>query len=265
MVSFRKISTVIFRCNRYVCYSSLTPSFVDLVRAKKWTDAAIPYVSRVLLVSPIITHSYSAELAEKVKRGHRENALKHYNNGGTCPIGFVVKDKNYQVDPDTAPFVRYAFEMYDRGSTLQEIVNQLDSEGFRVHKGTSINLNILSRMLRNRKYADDYVYGNFVEKDAIPAIVPGDLFGRVQEKLEKNTKISARYKAPEHYLLTPKLFCGLCGAKLHGESGTSHTKRIHNYYKCSASKKKRTCRKKAVKKDAIERLVIDTTSKSRHL
>ena len=32
---------------------------------------------------------YSAELAQKVRRGHRENALKHYCNGGTLPMGFL--------------------------------------------------------------------------------------------------------------------------------------------------------------------------------
>lgn len=202
---------------------------------------------------------YSAELSEKVRRGHRENTRKHYFNGGTYTMGFMIVDRLYHIDPQTAPFILRSFEMYDQGYTLQEIINLLNAEGFRTRKGNKINMNFISRMLRNRKYAGDYVYGEFVDEDAIPAIVPRNLFDRVQGKLDKNIKASARFKAPEHYLLTTKLFCGLCGAKLNGESGTSHTKQIHNYYKCVSSKKKKGCPKKTVKKDAIERLVIEYT------
>ena len=39
---------------------------------------------------------YSAELSEKVLRGHHENALRCRYNGGTLPIGFSIdKEKNY--------------------------------------------------------------------------------------------------------------------------------------------------------------------------
>ena len=98
--------------------------------------------------------------------------------------------------------------------------------------------------------------------DGIPAIVPQDLFDRVQEKLAKNKKAPARHKAEDDYLLTTKLFCGYCGAYLCGESGTSHTGNVHHYYKCVSVKKKRQeCHKKSVKKDWIEDLVVSETMK----
>ena len=98
--------------------------------------------------------------------------------------------------------------------------------------------------------------------DGIPAIVPQDLFDRVQEKLAKNKKAPARHKAEDDYLLTTKLFCGYCGAYLCGESGTSHTGNVHHYYKCVSVKKKRTeCHKKSVRKEWIEDLVVSETMK----
>lgn len=88
------------------------------------------------------------------------------------------------------------------------------------------------------------------------------MFDRVQEKLEKNKKAPARHKAEEDYLLTTKLFCGYCGAYLCGESGTSHTAKVHRYYKCVSVKKRRAeCHKKPVKKELIEDLVVDETMK----
>ncbi|MBQ8506093.1 MAG: zinc ribbon domain-containing protein, partial [Clostridia bacterium] len=98
--------------------------------------------------------------------------------------------------------------------------------------------------------------------DGIPALVPKDLFDRVQEKLAKNKKAPARHKAEDDYLLTTKLFCGYCGAYLCGESGTSRTGVVHHYYKCVSVKKKRTeCHKKPVKKNWIEDLVVNETMK----
>ena len=108
----------------------------------------------------------------------------------------------------------------------------------------------------------EFSYRDVVIPDGIPAIVPQDLFDRVQEKLAKNKKAPARHKAEDDYLLTTKLFCGYCGAYLCGESGTSRTGKVHHYYKCVSVKKKRTeCHKKPVRKEWIEDLVVGETMK----
>ena len=48
---------------------------------------------------------YSAELALKVARGERENALQCKYNGGVVPLGFTIgkEDRLYHIDPETAP------------------------------------------------------------------------------------------------------------------------------------------------------------------
>ena len=46
-----------------------------------------------------------------------------------------------------------------------------------------------------------------------------------------------------------------------GESGTSKTGRLYHYYKCVSAKNKTGCKKKAVKKDWIENLVIEQIQK----
>ena len=88
-----------------------------------------------------------------------------------------------------------------------------------------------------------------------------NLFNKVQEKLVKNKKAPARHKAEDTYLLTTKLYCGKCGALMFGESGVSHTGKMYTYYKCAAAKKKKTCDKKAVRKQWLEDLVVNETMK----
>ena len=181
---------------------------------------------------------YSADLAEKVGRGLTENALKCKFNGGTKPIGYVIdSEQHFQIDPFTAPFVREAFQRYAEGATMKELVVWLNDRGIRNSRGLPLNFNSIQRMLNNRRYIGEYSFRDIVIPDGIPAIVPKELFDRVQEKLEKNKKAPARHKAEDDYLLTTKLFCGYCGAYLCGERGTSRTGDVHHYYKCVSVKK----------------------------
>ena len=98
-----------------------------------------------------------------------------------------------------------------------------------------------------------------VVPDAIPPIIPLELFEDVQEKIAKNKKAPARRKAEDDYLLTTKLFCGYCGALMFGESGTSRTGEVHRYYKCATAKKHKGCKKKTVRKQWLEDLVVNQT------
>ena len=206
---------------------------------------------------------YSADLSEKVVRGMTDNALKCKFNGGMMPIGYVIDaEQHFQIDPLTAPFVLEAFKRYDGGETISSVVNWLNEQGLTNTRGRKMTFNSVGHILHNRRYIGEFRYRDVVVPDGIPAIVPQDLFDRVQEKLAKNKKAPARHKAEDDYLLTTKLFCGCCGAYLCGESGTSRTGKVHHYYKCVSVKKKRTeCHKRPVRKEWIEDLVVSETMK----
>ena len=200
---------------------------------------------------------FSAELSEKVKRGMKENALKCMSNGSSVPMGYVVgKDRRFEIDPLIAPLVRDVFVRYNDGQTMKEIADSLNAKGLRTSGGKEISLNIVSRMLKNRRYLGEYRYGDVIVPGGMPAIVSEELFERAQERLQKNRHAPAAHKAEDEYLLTTKLYCGKCGAFMVGESGTSKTKKIHRYYRCVNTKKYKTCDKKAVKKDWIENFAI---------
>ncbi|MCI9626370.1 MAG: recombinase family protein [Clostridia bacterium] len=234
------------------------------VKVVSATEAIATDSTGILLESLLEGYAefYSAELAEKVVRGMTENALKCKYNGGSIPMGYVIdKDQHFQVDPTTAPVILEIFKLYSEGTSMQKLVNMLNKRGIKSSRGGKITLNIVNHILKNRRYIGEYSYRDIVQSDAIPAIVPKDLFDRVQERIAKNKKAPARHKAEDDYLLTTKLYCGKCGAFMVGESGTSHTMKVHHYYRCVNTKKKKLCDKKAVKKEWIENLVIDQTMK----
>ena len=205
---------------------------------------------------------YSAELSEKVIRGQTENALKGKCTGGTGTIGYKIDDdKFYHLDPLTSPLVLEAFQRYDNGDKMVEIVNFLNDKGVRNMLGGKMTHSSVNTMLKNRRYIGELSFRDIVVPDAIPVIVPKDLFDRVQKRLDKNKRAPACGKADEEYLLTTKLFCGKCGALMFGESGTSATGRTYYYYKCANVKRRKGCNKKTVQKDWLEDMVVRETMK----
>jgi hypothetical protein len=200
---------------------------------------------------------YSAELSEKVKRGQTENALKCKWNNGSQPVGYFIDDeRKLQIDPLTSPIILEAFKKYNEGAEVVEVVKFLADSGIKSYRGTSLRIDAVQRMFKNRAYIGEYKYGTHIIPGGVPAIIPLDLFKQVQERLAKNKKAPARFKAEDEYLLSTKLFCGLCNAFMVGESGTSRTMIVHRYYKCVTAKKRKGCNKKSVKKDWIENLVV---------
>ena len=203
---------------------------------------------------------YSADLSEKVIRGMTENALKGKFSGGAIPFGYTINaDRRFEIDPLTAPFVAEAFQRYNDGQTMREIRDWLNEKGIKNKRGGPMTFNVVQHMLSNRRYIGELKYRDVLIPDAIPPIVSVELFNDVQEKMLKNKKAPARRKAEDDYLLTTKLFCGYCGALMFGESGTSRTGEVHRYYKCATAKKHKGCKKKTVRKQWLEDLVVNQT------
>ena len=203
---------------------------------------------------------YSADLAEKVVRGQTENILKGRCNGGRGTFGYTLdSERKFHIDPLTSPFVLESFKKYNEGSTMKEIRDWLNENGIKNPVGGAFTYNSVEHMLKNRRYIGELKFRDVVVPDAIPPIVPLELFDDVQEKIAKNKKAPARRKAEDDYLLTTKLHCGYCGALMFGESGTSRTGEVHRYYKCATAKKKKGCKKKTVRKQWLEDLVVNQT------
>ena len=200
---------------------------------------------------------YSAELAEKVIRGQTENAMKCKFNGGSVPLGYKVgEDRKLHIDEETAPFILYAFNCYDNGMLIEDIVNNLYNKGFRNKNGKKFAVTTITNMMHNRRYIGEYKYRDIVIPDGIPAIVPKELFERVQLRVNTNKHHAGKYKAKEEYILSTKLFCGDCKGFMDGESGNARSGVTYRYYKCINAKRKRGCERKSVKKEWIEDLVL---------
>ncbi len=203
---------------------------------------------------------YSAELSQKIKRGKIESAYKLKATGGHAPFGLKIgEDGTYIVDEVTAPETKKIFEMYADGVRIKDICNRLNSLGFKTTKNAKFTNNSLHGILKNEKYIGVYSASGLRFEDAIEPIISKELFYRVQKRIAENRRRGAKNKAKVNYLLSGKLFCGLCHGPIGSESGTSrHGYKCH-YYKCLNRKKYKTCSKKIVRKEWLEKLVAYET------
>ena len=198
---------------------------------------------------------YSLELSQKITRGMRESALKGQAVGGSVPLGYRIEKKQWVLDPLTAPLVSEAFNRYADGETVAGICSDFNARGYRTAKGAQFNKSSFKNIFRNEKYIGVYKYKDIRVEDAIPRIVPDDLWEKVQARLKVSEQAPARGKAKVPYLLSGKIFCGHCGSPMIGESGRGKGGKTYNYYSCATRKRTGNCDKKPVPKDWIEDVV----------
>ena len=96
---------------------------------------------------------YSAELAQKIRRGLDINAQKFLSNGSNPGLGYLVDDeRRFYIDSATAPIVREIFEKYASGETVAAIIKQLNDRKVKTSLGKEFNKNSLHRLLHNKRY-----------------------------------------------------------------------------------------------------------------
>ncbi|MGN1201224.1 MAG: recombinase family protein [Candidatus Caccovivens sp.] len=199
---------------------------------------------------------YSAELAQKVKRGMHETRLKGNFQGGTLPYGYKVDGRKIVIDETKAEIVKYIFNQYSKGIFVNEIIRNLTSKGI-LHNSKPFQENMIYHILKNEKYTGIYRKDGEVFENMYPQIIDKDLFDSAKSKRKVNHYGKNAVKTI--YLLRNKLVCGYCGKPISAEKGTSKNGKPVSYYKCKGIKKYRNgCVKETIRQDILEEFILDT-------
>lgn len=211
---------------------------------------------------------YSEELSQKINRGLRESYAKGNYTGGRPIFGYKVIDdprslgerktrKILAIDENDAPIVRFVFEEYARGASKKEIMEELARRGYKNTKNKPLTVKSFQANLTSRKYIGEVEHGGVVYTNIYPPIIDKETFDKVQKRLARRKYAPAALKAREEYILQGKAFCGLCGARLIGVSGTGKSGNKYHYYACGEQYRKHVCKKKLEKKDFLEQLIVE--------
>ncbi len=198
---------------------------------------------------------YSAELAQKVKRGMKETRIKGYFQGGTLLYGYKLDGRKIVPDEFQAEVVRYIYDQFAKGVYVKNIMKVLNEKGV-THKGKPLPRNTVYNILKNDKYLGVYKHDDEAVDNMYPQIVDYDTFEKVRAIVNANKH--GKRSIDVVYLLRNKLKCGYCGQSIIAESGTSKTGAKMYYYKCRGRKARiNDCTKQPIRKNVLENLVLD--------
>ena len=224
------------------------------VRVVSATEPISDNPSGILIESVFegLAQYYSAELAQKIRRGNEDNAKKCLASG-SVPFGFRRSpDGHYEIMPEEAEIVREIFRRVGSGETYAEICRDLNARGIKTRHGAAWNRSSFNTILSNQRYIGTFISKYHIQEDAIPQIVEKDLFYKVQTV--SHAKAGPRRTPNGYYSLTGKLFCGLCGDAMTGTSGTSKSGKLCFYYTCHGHRQHK-CDQRSFPRDLLEETI----------
>lgn len=190
-----------------------------------------------------LSEYYSLNLADEVRKGLKENALKGLHNGGNSLFGYRVVDQKYEINEREAACVRKMFDCALKNKGFTKLVKEMEREGIVGRFGKPIKYTQIYEMLRNERYTGVYLYmqgepesreakrikkGAIRVDNALPQIIDRQTWAEVQ-KIMASRKHTGR-KA--EYLCNGLVYCPDCGAKMYPTKSTKGGNE-YMYYYCS--------------------------------
>lgn len=251
---------------------------VELISVTERLDNT-PEGKLMLYVITGMNEFYSANLAAETMKGLRENAYNGKHTGGLPPLGYDVDpvSKQLVVNDEEAKAVRTIFAMYLAGYGYGDITRTLNANGWRTKRGALFGRNSIHDILINEKYTGTLTYDKIASKTpdgkmnrrkfkseyiridgGCPQLISKEDFKRAAIKLKENQH-RPRPKTVENYILSGKLYCGVCGHRMCGER---HKVRdtSYAYYVCNDGKRRKD-HKLAAPKELVEDMVCNALNK----
>lgn len=272
-----------FARNRYdsaVSKAKLKSNGVQVVSVlEHFDDSPESIITEGLLEA--MSEYYSANLSREVMKGMKENALACKHTGGKPPLGYDVGDDMRLVINDSeAAYVRFIFDAVINGMTYSDIISQLNDMGAKTKRGDSFGKNSLNAILTNEKYTGVYLYNRSASKDSrgkrnshkhkngdsiirieggVPQIISKEKFEAVQAVMAKRKTLEhTKSSAKEVYLLSGKVFCGICGNTFCGNRQKSSHGYLYVTYRCNTRLRKgsKVCSNKEINRDKLEKYIL---------
>ncbi len=174
---------------------------------------------------------YIDNLSENIKRGHRAKLRKSIWPS-FAPLGYLNnhKTKGIDVDPEKAPLIRKAFELYATGEyTLKAIAKILKDAGLRSYKGKVLSVSCVQRMLKNPFYYGIFRFNGEIYDGSHEPIISKKLFDAVQQVM--NNRGKKKWKRKHNFAFSRLMRCGNCGCMI-----TAEIQKGHIYYRCTKQK-----------------------------
>jgi site-specific DNA recombinase len=173
-----------------------------------------------------------------------------------APLGYLnvssQSSANLIPDPERAPLIQKAFELYGSGTlTNAGVLRTVTSLGLKTQPGRKLTPQTFDRLLRNPIYSGWIVIPSWSlrERGSFTPLVSDELFRRAQDVLDgKRLSVTAHQRNNPDFPLRVFVICGACGTPLTG-SWSKGRKNRYPYYRCRNSH----CHAVDVRRESLER------------
>ncbi|AOZ89331.1 recombinase [Bacillus xiamenensis] len=197
--------------------------------------------SLLLGITNLIASGEYKQILKRMRRG-KEYAQKqgHWTNG-IAPLGYTKDPKTKKLVPnDRAEDIKFIFSEIVKGTTIPDLIRQLEKMGLKTREGKSFHYNSILRIINNEAYKGTIVSNKTIGKhsseirpkeewiivhNAHPAIIDEKTWNTANKIVNEYS-----FKAPRSknkvYPTTSLIYCANCG-KVQGNNYHPH---IDKYY-----------------------------------
>jgi site-specific DNA recombinase len=190
--------------------------------------------------------------------------------GGMPLLGYNVVESKLVIDPDEAEQVRQIFGLYLEHEGLLPVVEELEARGWRTKRWTTgkgtvrggrvFDKNSLWYLLTNITYIGKLRYKEEVHAGEHEAIIDGELWQKVQSKLQRNGRTGgAMVRNRFGAILKGMIHCVPCGCAMSPTHATRDGTKRYRYYVCLSAQKRgwQSCPSQSIPAGEIERFVVE--------
>ena len=204
-------------------------------------------------IQAVVASDFIRNLREETRKGIL-GRLRQGLYPFAAPIGYLDQGPGRlkALDPQRAPLVRAAFELYVSGQfSLTQLRTEMRRRGLRTRSDRAVSKSQLGRILNNPFYAGLIRVGTISETfpGGHDALVSIETFDQVQRILSGRAQAQTQV---HDFLFRRLLSCGGCGRTLIGERQKGHV-----YYRCH----ERSCPVTAIREEEADRAIMNVFSR----
>lgn len=233
----------------------------DFISVCENFDTSTPFGRAMIGILSVFAQLEKEQITERFTMGRIGRAKNGYYHGGSfAPTGYDYIEGRLVVNEYEALQVRELYERFAAGYSLHDCRRYM-SERYTTKYGAWTSETLVRNVLKNSIYIGKIKFKGETYKGNHTPIVTEELFRQVQHIFEQKAAEGHSGAAPfrASNLLTSFLYCGGCGARMHGE---------HGNYACYSRTKgdKRyiidpDCKNRKWKIAELDKLVTDTLTK----
>ena len=205
------------------------------------------------------SRSTSENMKWRIQKKFKEGLASNVNI-----LGYKFVDGTFVIIPDEAKIVQRIFSDFLNGMAASAIAKKLNEDGVPTKRCGIWRETVISRILRNEKYAGKLVLQKYFRPDHISGktsinhgelpkynvlnshkpIIEPDIFDQVQTELARRAALKPRNNGvPVKYQYSGKIVCGICGKRYFRKDKYRETKYANVVWVCATKGKlgKKAC------------------------